>query len=370
MIMPCCEIMTQGQNDNKGGKDTVKLVKLLVKVSGWLSIGGGLPLLLFLVLLPMMSLFSQDESSGSTIGMSEIGEKEIPSEYIPIYEEAGKKEGIPWTLLAALHKVETNFGTVAGGMVSSAGALGHFQFMPQTWVGWSYPGIPTEPDLSNVLIIGTHGGYGVDADGDGRADPFNVKDSCFTAAKYLKANGAPADMYGAIFAYNHADWYVERVLKYYEMYTDGDYTEAGNGTQFEGDNETIEKAIQAGQTLIGKSPYTWGGGRTQADIDARLFDCSSFVHWMYSQAGVNLGNVSSVTTWTLLELGKVVPASDMRPGDLLFFDTEGANTHVGVYIGNGKMINDQNSYGVSEASVTTGYWAQTFNGNVRRVVAN
>lgn len=362
--------MTQEQNSNKGGKDTIKLLKFIMTIVRSFSLVGIIPLLLFMLLLPMIGLLGQDEESGSGIGMSAIGEKEIPADYIPIYQEAGEKYGIPWTLLASFHKVETNFGTVAGGMVSSAGALGHFQFMPQTWVGWSYPGIPTEPDLSNVSIIESHGGYGVDADGDGRADPFNIKDSCFSAAKYLKANGAPGDMYGAIFSYNHADWYVERVLKYYQMYTDGDYTEAGNGIQFEGDNETVEKAIQVGQTLIGKSPYTWGGGRNQADIDARLFDCSSFVHWMYSQAGVNLGNFSNVTTWTLLELGKSVPASEMQPGDLLFFDTEGANTHVGVYIGNGKMINDQNTYGVSEASVTTGYWSQTFNGNVRRVVAN
>lgn len=217
--------MTQEQNSNKGGKDTIKLLKFIMTIVRSFSLVGIIPLLLFMLLLPMIGLLGQDEESGSGIGMSAIGEKEIPADCIPIYQEAGEKYGIP-----------------------------------------------TEPDLSNVLIIELHGGYGVDADGDGRADPFNIKDACFSAVKYLKANGAPGDMYGAIFAYNHADWYVERVLKYYQMYTDGDYTEAGNGTQFEGDNETVEKAIQVGQTLIGKSPYTWGGGRNQADIDARLWN--------------------------------------------------------------------------------------------------
>ena len=58
----------------------------------------------------------------------------------------------------------------------------------------------------------TWAGYGVDANGDGVADPYNPEDAIFAAASYLSANGMPADTYGAIFAYNHADWYVSEVL--------------------------------------------------------------------------------------------------------------------------------------------------------------
>ena len=72
---------------------------------------------------------------------------------------------------------------------SSAGAVGWMQFMPATWAG-----------------------YGVDANGDGVKDPYNPEDAIFAAASYLSANGMPADTYGAIFAYNHADWYVAEVL--------------------------------------------------------------------------------------------------------------------------------------------------------------
>ena len=54
--------------------------------------------------------------------------------------------------------------------------------------------------------------YGVDANGDGVADPYNPEDAIFAAASYLSAAGMPADTYGAIFAYNHADWYVSEVL--------------------------------------------------------------------------------------------------------------------------------------------------------------
>ena len=54
--------------------------------------------------------------------------------------------------------------------------------------------------------------YGVDANGDGQKDPFNPVDAIFAAARYLRAAGADEDLYRAIFAYNHADWYVESVL--------------------------------------------------------------------------------------------------------------------------------------------------------------
>jgi hypothetical protein len=63
------------------------------------------------------------------------------------------------------------------------------QFMPETWAG-----------------------YGVDANGDGVADPYDPEDAIFAAANYLRASGAPGDWYNAIFAYNHADWYVADVL--------------------------------------------------------------------------------------------------------------------------------------------------------------
>ena len=58
----------------------------------------------------------------------------------------------------------------------------------------------------------TWAGYGVDANGDGRRDPYDPEDAIFAAATYLRASGMPEDTAGAIFAYNHADWYVSEVL--------------------------------------------------------------------------------------------------------------------------------------------------------------
>ena len=140
------------------------------------------------------------------------------------------------------------------------------------------------------------------------------------------------------------------------------------GSGIKGDNETIEKAIEAGMKWVGKSPYVWGGGRNQADVDAGRFDCSSLVHYCYSNAGIQLGDRSSVTTWSLLELGRAVSPSEMKRGDLLFFDTAGRNGHVGIWLGDGKFLNDSSSKGVSIGDLNSPYWKSNFNGNVRRII--
>jgi hypothetical protein len=122
----------------------------------------------------------------------------VPPVLIPIYQRASAQYGLgpqgP-AVLAGINAVETAFGTNLG--PSSAGAVGWMQFMPSTWET-----------------------YGVDANGDGVEDPNNPEDAIFAAASYLKAAGMPADTYGAIFAYNHADWYVEEVLANAGCYAD------------------------------------------------------------------------------------------------------------------------------------------------------
>ncbi|WWU66833.1 C40 family peptidase (plasmid) [Clostridium baratii] len=141
-----------------------------------------------------------------------------------------------------------------------------------------------------------------------------------------------------------------------------------NGSGQKGDNETIEKAIDAGVKLVGKSPYVWGGGRTEEDVKAGRFDCSSFVHYCYASAGITLGDRSGVTTWTLLEQGKAVDSKDMKRGDLIFFDTTGQDTHVGLYLGDNKFIHDSTSKGVTISDLTNSYYKKAFNGKVRRII--
>jgi soluble lytic murein transglycosylase-like protein len=120
----------------------------------------------------------------------------VPPVLIPIYHAASDKYGLgpqgP-AILAAINAVETAFGSNLG--PSYAGAEGWMQFMPETWAM-----------------------YGVDANGDGAADPNNPEDAIYAAARYLSAAGMPEDVWGAIFAYNHADWYVEDVLEHAGCY--------------------------------------------------------------------------------------------------------------------------------------------------------
>jgi soluble lytic murein transglycosylase-like protein len=111
----------------------------------------------------------------------------LPPFLLPIYQAAGKAYGIPWQVLAAINEVETDYGRDLS--ISSAGAEGWMQFLPSTWAL-----------------------YGVDANGDGFADPYNPADAIFAAARYLKAAGGGRHIREAIFAYNHSQSYVASVL--------------------------------------------------------------------------------------------------------------------------------------------------------------
>ncbi|MBM7650125.1 membrane-bound lytic murein transglycosylase B [Bacillus ectoiniformans] len=155
-----------------------------------------------------------------------LAPKEVPAEYIPIYKAAEKEYGVPWELLAAHHRVETKFSRMDP-LLSPAGAEGHMQFMPCTFVGWSHPtcsglgkGEIPHVEKVNPAVISKYGGYGVDANGDGKADPFDLEDAVFSAAHYLKANGAAdGELERAIFAYNHSQTYVNDVLHFLQEYS-------------------------------------------------------------------------------------------------------------------------------------------------------
>ena len=111
----------------------------------------------------------------------------VPPFLLSIYQAAGIEYGVRWEILAAINEIETDYGRNLN--VSSAGALGWMQFMPSTWKL-----------------------YGTDANKDGRKDPYNPVDAIFAAARYLKAAGYEQDVRRSIFAYNHADWYVDSVM--------------------------------------------------------------------------------------------------------------------------------------------------------------
>jgi len=101
------------------------------------------------------------------------------------YREAELEFGIPWSYLAAIHLVETRMGRIRG--TSVAGAQGPMQFMPATWARY------------------------------GEGDVNSDRDAIRAAARYLKANGAPGNMAGALFRYNQSQRYVRAVTAYAEV---------------------------------------------------------------------------------------------------------------------------------------------------------
>ncbi|RDW20913.1 C40 family peptidase [Oceanobacillus chungangensis] len=118
----------------------------------------------------------------------------------------------------------------------------------------------------------------------------------------------------------------------------------------------IDIAINAGFAHIG-TPYVWGGKGPGG------FDCSGFVSWAFAQAGISIPS----STAALQSTGTKVSASNMQPGDIVFFNTYKTNGHVGIYLGGGKFIGSQDS-GLDVADMTSGYWKDHFSGHVRSVV--
>jgi len=145
-------------------------------------------------------------------GVSALAEREIPPLYLRLYERAAQRYGLDWAVLAGIGKVECDQGRdpdpscTHEGAVNSAGAGGPMQFLASTWAQ-----------------------YGVDANGDGRADRWDPADAIYGAADYLRASGAPGDYRRAIFAYNHASWYVTEVESWASRYGDSSTVSAATG---------------------------------------------------------------------------------------------------------------------------------------------
>jgi soluble lytic murein transglycosylase-like protein len=101
------------------------------------------------------------------------------------YARAEAAFDVRWNILAAIHLVETRFGRIEGD--SDAGARGPMQFLPSTWAAY------------------------------GEGDIDDPGDAIMAAARYLVAHGAPDDLPGALYAYNHSDLYVDAILAYAEV---------------------------------------------------------------------------------------------------------------------------------------------------------
>ena len=233
----------------------------------------------------------------------------IPPEQMAVIEAAADTCGLPWQVLAAVARVESNLG--ADMATSPAGAIGYGQFLPSTWA--------------------MYGGGG---------NPYDFHDALPAMARDLCANGGASDLRGALFAYNHADWYVNQVLAVAIRYG---YVPPGS---------PASRVLSLSRAEIGVR-YVWGGTSPGG------FDCSGLVQWVYGQLGIALPRTAQQQ---YAATARVTP-DQLRPGDLVFFhiccQPPDWVTHVAIYVGHGYMV-DATRPGdiVREEPFYTDYWQQ------------
>lgn len=292
------------------------------------------------------------------------GKRVIPAKYLPIYQKYGKEYGVPWPILAAIHSVETSFGRNL--RVSSAGAVGHTQFMPCAWIGWEHyaskcdkkgallPGVKIDiTDPKNIV-----GGQGLDANGDGKADPNDPEDAIAATARRLAMDKKKTgkDWFqkgGPVWKYNPSASYVQSVKRAAEAFAQPTYKVVASGK--------IKSLIDEALSLRGITQYVFGGNRFPEALD-----CSSFVQHLYRRHfGINLPR----TTDQQVQVGTPVDRKDLKPGDLVFFQNtyRPGVSHVGIYMGNGTFVHNQNTEKDVQVSKLEGYWDDHYL-TARRVV--
>jgi cell wall-associated NlpC family hydrolase len=266
---------------------------------------------------------------------------DIPADYLRLYVDAAATcPGLAWSVLAGVGKIETDHGrsTLPGVHSGSntAGARGPMQFLALTFESVTArhpipPGGATPPS------------------------PYNPHDAIYAAAAYLCDSGANhGDLNSALFAYNHAHWYVNEVLALAHRYAaqagtatttpshpppapEGGAEGAHTGPSGATPSGAVRAAIVYARAQLGR-PYHWGDN-APAGADSG-FDGSGLVKAAYAAAGITLPR----TAEQQFHAGPILAHDqDLVPGDLVFYRGAtstgiGAITHVALYIGGGQII--------------------------------
>jgi peptidoglycan DL-endopeptidase CwlO len=335
------------RQQNVGGSHRI-LVPVIIGVAGIVLLGlVAVPILIGANLFFAASAGCSGEQTG-TAGQPTAGAraKTIPADYLHWYQRVGQQYGVPWTILAGIGTVESDNGqSTLPGVHSGSnafGAAGPMQIGIGGAAGNVWGGAPVHPASEAVDGVAT------DEDGGPDASVYDPADAIAGAAKYLLEFQVQTNPSAAIFAYNHLQSYVQSVLYYASAYAGGDYSvvsaqmpsssnaagcsgTAGGVPAINAPNQVVAAAIGYAEQQLGK-PYQWGATGPDA------FDCSGLVMMAYRAAGIDIARTSQEQWATETR----IPASQVEPGDLVFFvGADGTPTspgHVGLVIGNGEMI--------------------------------
>ncbi len=332
----------------------VMVLVLGLAVLGAGMVGGGNMLFAAGPSCPSVAKAAKAITTAAQPPASAAGQASIPADYLKLYQQTGHSYGIPWVILAGIGEVETNHGrTTLPGVHSGAnafGAAGPMQIGIGGAAGDAWGGAPVHPASQQVP------GVAIDANGDGIASVYQPADAIAGAARYLLAHGVQSNVSGAIFAYNHLVSYVQSVLHWAAVYSQGGFTVAAAASTSSGivtaaqcltsgtvggagggpstgqiPNQAVASVIAYARAQLGK-PYLWGGTGPDA------FDCSGLVMMAYRATGIDIPRTSQ-EQWVW---GPRVAPGHEQPGDLAFFaGADGTVTspgHVGLVIGHGLMI--------------------------------
>lgn len=327
------------------------------------------------LLLSIVGGLSAGSTSSTTYTPSAEAIADIPGNYLVAYQRAAMTYGLDWAVLAAVGKVECDHGRyqAAGcnplGSLNAAGATGPMQFLGPTWRRGVALG--TVPAIGPPTLA-TSAGYAADGDADGLADVWNPFDAIAGAARLLRANGAPDDYRTALYAYNHAGWYVDNVLT-----QAGAYRGAFAPTATAGARAVLAWALaHVGRYSYSQEATTDRGasvGYMQTHEPAgTTCDCSMFVRWAMAQAGLDVGwttvdqwyaagllpntEKAAATPAVIRGVGSAPPQGGYQPADMIFFGHGGGDDgHVALYLGDGQVVQCSSSGDGSNIRALAGY---------------
>jgi hypothetical protein len=256
-------------------------LKLAVAATAALAMLG--TALVLLVATLMGGLAPQGCGPTSKFAPSAVALADIPGNYLGWIRAAAPRYGLDWTVIAGIYSIESDFGRLDAPGVRSgenfAGAGGPGQFLAATWQR-----------------------YAVDGDNDGVKDRYDPADAIPATANLLRQNGAPGDYGRAIFAYNHAGWYIDEVLSRAARYRGAARDNPSAAANFVAVTDVAPAAACANAAtgpadlstairLTSPAAYralpAWAmaGGRPAEPVDARIYDD---VLWVLQRYGLRV----------------------------------------------------------------------------------